>query len=280
MYRVTIDSCALRRRKVYMTNHWWDESAGFFGNFYMQGDESVEGHLAARQLTLAERTVNEVNGVIKLLNLRDKNQILDVPCGYGRHAIELAKRRFDVVGVDLNTTHLGVAKKQAKEDGLNIQFRRKNMLSLPFVGEFDAVINMFYSFGFFDTDEENMLALKNFRKALKPGGKFLMHTDVNIPRILSGQYKTDEKRNLVSGGVLHIQDRYNPISKRIEGVWTIHENSNVVRKAYSVRVYDEGEFKSMCLEAGFGVCNAFGDWEGGEYIPAESEEIIFVAHSD
>ncbi|CAF4819188.1 unnamed protein product [Rotaria sp. Silwood2] len=70
------------------------------------------------------------------------------------------------------------------------------MIDINYDNEFDAVINMFYSFGFFETDEENNQVLQNFYNALKPGGKFLFHTDVNIPRILSGKYKEDETRHL------------------------------------------------------------------------------------
>lgn len=262
-----------------MTNSWWDEAAGFFGDFYMQGDQSKEGHLSAQRLTLSERTSCEVEGVIKLLDIRSGSRILDVPCGYGRHAIGLAAQGYNVVGVDLSTFFLDVARKRAVAQSVDIQFQKGNMLSLDFNNEFDAVINMFYSFGFFDSDEENMRVLKNFKNALNSKGKFLMHTDVNIPRILSGQYKTDEKRHLVSGGILHIQDRYNPATKRIEGAWTIIKDSDIVRKHYSVRVYDESEFRDMCLEAGFSSCSSYGDWHGGKYDPYQSEEVIFVAQS-
>lgn len=256
---------------------WWDESAGFFGEFYMYGDASVEGHLVAKKLSLDERTMYEVSGVVRLLKAVQSESILDVPCGYGRHSIELAKRGFSVHGIDINAVHLNAASKQANSANLKIQFTKQCMLDLSLNDQYDAVINMFYSFGFFDTDEENMQVLRNFKQALKPGGRFLMHTDVNIPRIAAGTYKTDEARHLPSGDMLHIQDRYNATTKRIEGVWRIEKDRSITEKAYSVRVYDEDEFKAMCLQAGFSSCVSYGDWHGNPYHTTDSEEIIFVA---
>ena len=99
--------------------------------------------------------------------------------------------------------------------------------------KFDLVMNMFYSFGFFSTDSENRSVLENFFLALRDGGKFLMHTDVNIPRIITGRYRMDETRTLAQGGILHIQESYDPITKRMNGSWTI----DGVQRDYSVRVY-------------------------------------------
>ncbi len=86
-------------------SQWWEEDFGFFGDFYMNGDASLEGYLIQKKQTLHERTLAEVQGIRNLLNT-DGGKLLDCPCGYGRHSIELAKQGFDVVGVDLNTDHL------------------------------------------------------------------------------------------------------------------------------------------------------------------------------
>ena len=122
-----------------------------------------------------------------------------------------------------------------------------------------------------------MKVLKGFYSALKPGGKFLMHTDVNIPLILKGKYKENETRNLKSGGKLQITDRYNPETKRIDGTWIITKPNSVPEiRDYSVRVYEKDEFINMCLVVGFSRCKAFSDWQGNPY-NENGEEIIFVA---
>ncbi|MDO8538091.1 MAG: class I SAM-dependent methyltransferase, partial [archaeon] len=134
--------------------YWWSKEYGFFGSFYIEGDNSLDGYLQSKKQSLEERTSTEVKGIINLLKLKVRDKILDIPCGYGRHSIELAKQGFNVVGVDINSVHLKQAKKNANNSNLDIIFEEKNMLNLKYQNEFDAVINMFYSFGFFEKDKE------------------------------------------------------------------------------------------------------------------------------
>ncbi len=256
---------------------WWMPEYGFFGTFYMEGDNSVEGYLDCRKQNLAERTDMEAKGVISLLNLSPGSKLLDCPCGYGRHSNCLSEHGIDVVGYDINSVHLEQAIKNAKAKGLKTKFRQGNMLEIDLSAEFDAVINMFYSFGFFDTDEENFKVLVNFYNALKEGGKFLMHTDVNIPRIKSGNYKFDEHRELISGNRLRIVDEYDEATKRINGRWIIKEVSGITRDVdYSVRVYEKAEFVDMCRQAGFGDVKVYADWDGSDY-SGDAEDMIVIA---
>lgn len=257
-------------------NSWWSEEYGFFGDFYIEGDDSQDGYLIQKKQSLKERTKSEVDGVINLLSLKKGASILDCPCGYGRHSIELACRGFEVSGSDINSVHLQKAINTAKEDSINVTFAKESMLDLEYSSKFDAVINMFYSFGFFDTDEENEKVLKNFFNALKPGGKFLMHTDVNVPRILSGKYKEDEQRNLLTGKTLRIIDSYDQQTKRINGAWIIKSDGKEERKDYSVRVYTKEEFEEMCSKVGFSSVVTYSGWEGAEY-SENAEDMIVVA---
>jgi cyclopropane fatty-acyl-phospholipid synthase-like methyltransferase len=255
---------------------WWSEEYGFFGDFYMDGDASQEGYLIQKKQSLKERTTTEVDGVINLLSLENGASILDCPCGYGRHSIELARRGFEVTGSDINSVHLQKANNTAKADSLNVSFNKESMLCLQYSFQFDAVINMFYSFGFFDTDKENEKVLKNFFDVLKPGGKFLMHTDVNVPRIISGKYKEDERRNLLTGKTLRIIDSYDSQTKRINGAWIIQSNEKEERKDYSVRVYTTEEFEELCKKVGFSSVTTYSDWEGSDY-SENAEDMIVVA---
>lgn len=151
------------------------------------------------------------------------------------------------------------------------------MIDIAYKDEFDAVINMFYSFGFFETEEENNKVLKNFYNALRPSGKLLFHTDVNIPRILSGKYREDEVRHLASGKTLRIIDKYNPEDKRIYGSWIIKDkDGNEAKKDYSVRVYTEAEFLDLCKQIGFTKFEVYSNWNKTPYTE-ESEDMIIVA---
>src|SRR3989344_1655006 len=200
---------------------WWSEEYGFFGKHYLKGDNSKEGYLIDKKQTLEQRTFAETEGIIRLLDLKGEERILDVPSGYGRHSIALAKKGFNVTGIELNAIHLNEAIRNAETAQVTPNFVKGNMIDISHKEEFDAVINMFYSFGFFETDEENKKVLENFFKSLKPGGRFLFHTDVNVHRILSGKYKQNETRDLASGNKLQIIDAYDPKDKRIHGAWII-----------------------------------------------------------
>lgn len=260
------------------TMPWWEEKYGFFGKFYMEGDDSKEGYLVEKKQTLSQRTNTEVDGIIKLLKLKRGASILDIPCGYGRHSIALAKRGFKITGSDINNYHLKSARNDAEKESAEVKFVKENMLDIKYKSQFDAVINMFYSFGFFEKEEDNFKVLQNFLKALRLNGKFLMHTDVNIPRILSGKYKHDEIRTLKNGKKLRIIDNYNSTTKRIDGAWIlIDEAGHRERRDYSVRVYTKEEFVELCLRAGFKSCKVFSDWDGKPYAN-ESEDMIIIAN--
>jgi cyclopropane fatty-acyl-phospholipid synthase-like methyltransferase len=260
-----------------MNKDWWSEEYGFFGDFYMEGDDSKEGYRVAQKQTLYERTIAEVDGVLNVLDLSAGSKILDCPCGYGRHSLELSKRGFFVTGSDLNSQHLAVVQKELEKGSFPIQIVKENMLDLNYDSQFDAVINMFYSFGFFESDEDNFKVLQNFFTALKSNGKFLMHTDVNIPFIEAGKYKHDEVRTTSQGGALRIVDIYDPVTKRIKGAWILkNKDGGETRKDYSVRVYTKEEFVDLCKQAGFRSCEVYSDWDKKSYSP-DSEDMIIVA---
>lgn len=259
------------------SNEWWSEEYGFFGEHYLEGDDSKEGYLIEKRQNLEERTNTEVSGIINLLSLKGGEKILDIPSGYGRHSINLAKRGFDVTGVELNSVHLNRAIENANVQNATVNFVQENMIDINYHEEFDAVINMFYSFGFFETEEENNRVLKNFYNSLKPGGKFLFHTDVNIPRIISGKYREDETRNLSSGKTLRIIDKYDGSDKRIHGTWIIKDKEgNEAKKDYSVRVYTKEEFIDLCKKTGFTSFETYADWDKNPYTE-DSEDMIIIA---
>jgi ubiquinone/menaquinone biosynthesis C-methylase UbiE len=259
-----------------LKKHWFEEGGGFFGQHYIEGDNSMEGYLLT-PMSLEERTVIEIEGVIRLLKLQTGERILDCPCGYGRHSIQLASRGFDVVGCDINAEMLEPALSSPQMMS-NIRFVKKNMLHLTFDKEFDAVINLFFSFGFFETEEENNRVLRNFYRALKPGGKFIMHTDINVPRIASGKYKLQERRQLRSGGQLEISETCDLQNKRLIGTWTLFDQDGSKKELtpYTAIIYTMEDFTSMCEGAGFRNIRGYGDWNGAP-LTSESEDMIVVA---
>lgn len=246
---------------------WWGNKGGFFGELYLEADDSLEGFLNRPQ-DMVGRIQTEVDGIIKLCSLREGDTVLDCPSGYGRHSIALAEKGFQVTGVDINDFFLKVAREQVQKHSIqNCRFLKEDMRVIDFTETFDAVVNMFYSFGFFSAEEDNSRVAHNFYRALKPGGTFLMHTHITLPKIMSGDYKRHEIRTLQSGNKLELFRDYDPNTKRENGQWFIiyPDGTKKASEPYSMRIYSTEEFVDLCRGAGFRDVKAYGDWNGAHY---------------
>lgn len=122
-------------------------------------------------------TLGEVDFIESELKENKSLRILDVGCGTGRHAIELAKRGYSVFGIDLSSDQLARAQEKAKEAGVDVIFEQHDARNLPFNGEFDVAIMMCEGgFPLMETDEMNFEILKSVSKSLKPKAKFIFTT--------------------------------------------------------------------------------------------------------
>jgi len=143
---------------------WYEE---LFENYGMKYDNEV----------YTQGTIGECDFIEKELGRNKTTRILDIGCGTGRHAIEMTKRGYKVVGIDLSESQLKRARKKAAKEKLKIDFQRHDARKLPFKSEFDLVIMLCEGgFSLMETDEMNYAILKSAAKALKPGGKFIFTT--------------------------------------------------------------------------------------------------------
>jgi 2-polyprenyl-3-methyl-5-hydroxy-6-metoxy-1,4-benzoquinol methylase len=131
---------------------------------------------------LAERTPEEVERIVELLELPPGAEILDCPCGHGRISNALAERGFRVTGLDTTELFLERAREDAAARGVEVDYVHGDMRELPWRERFDALVNWFTSFGYF-SDEENKVVLRGFHDALRPGGRLLLETQ-NVSRIM------------------------------------------------------------------------------------------------
>lgn len=123
-----------------------------------------------------ETTRKQVEGIVSLLRLEPGARILDLACGHGRHSIPLAKLGYEVTGYDLSEVFLERAKADAAEEKADVRWIRGDIRELQFEAEFDAVINMFTAFGYFEDADDDLKTLARVRRALVPGGRFLLET--------------------------------------------------------------------------------------------------------
>ena len=122
-------------------------------------------------------TIGEVDFVERELGGDRSKRILDIACGTGRHAIELTKRGYCVIGFDLSEGQLRVAREKAAAAGVSVDFQCRDATQPHFTQEFDAAI-MFCegAFSLMETDQKNFAILQNAHAALRPGGKLLLTT--------------------------------------------------------------------------------------------------------
>lgn len=259
---------------------WWGEGH-FFGERYFYPDNSKDGYLLNQKETLKERTARESEGVVNLLELNKGSTILDMPCGYGRHSIALSAMGYQATGLDIDREHLKKARGDALEKNISVNFLERDIRNIgkDLGGKYDAVINMFYSFGFFKPEKENIQVMREFYRSLKPGGRLLLHTDVSPEMIANKTTIKESIRNLENNNRLIILENYNPETKRMEGSWeTTNAIGHVIfpRAFYSMRLYSADEFIGMAKDVGFKDAEVYGSFRG-ERFDKKSEEMIMVA---
>ena len=138
----------------------------------------------------SEASRAQVDFVIDKLALEPGAKVLDLCCGQGRHLIDLARRGYDVVGLDLSEYMLEKCKTAAAAEGIKPVLVHADMRQIGYTSEFDAVISMFTSFGYLETTDEDQKVLNAASLALKGGGSLFL--DIHNPFGLMGHFRRVE----------------------------------------------------------------------------------------
>jgi len=220
------------------------------------------------------QTRREVDFVLRSLGLPRAARILDVACGYGRHAAELSRRGFRVVGVDLSRPMLDEARRRFRE-GTRLRFLHGDMRQLDFAAEFDAVICFFTSFGYF-APGQNEAVLRRMARALRPGGRLLVDHrnpahDAALPR--RNWYRSGPHR-------LILEDRcFDPRTKVTDctQLVVLTGGDRAVQRRFRVQAFSLAEWRRMLGQAGLRLIRAYAGYDGRAFRAAESERLIVVA---
>jgi SAM-dependent methyltransferase len=203
----------------------------------------------------------QVDFLLNHISISKNAKILDLCCGNGRHAIELKKLGYDVLGVDLSSELLDIARSKASESNLDLKLYRCDMREIPYENEFDLVVQFFTSFGYFDTDAENQKVLFAISKALKENGQFMIDY-MNPDYVMDNLVEKDEKQ--VSDDIKLIQERWVENS-RVNKKITMIKNGETSFYNESVRMYSLQEIKCMLNQAGLMLNKTYGNFDGSEY---------------
>jgi SAM-dependent methyltransferase len=233
------------------TTETWD---AFFSDFYLRAYSG-----AARDADASEQAL----AAARLAGCPDGGDLLDVPCGFGRHAIPLADAGYRVVGVDRSQALLNEARRRAG-NSRRPKLSRADYRDLPFPdASFDAAVNLFSSLGYLG-DEEDTKALAEIGRVLRPGGRLvieILHRD-RLIRIFR-----EQDWQLVGEGRLLLEQRtFEPASGLVQVTQTLIETSGEREsRTYSLRVYTATELLAMLTRAGFAEARCYGDLDGGTF---------------
>ncbi|MEH2040239.1 class I SAM-dependent methyltransferase [Nostoc sp.] len=222
-------------------------------------------------LLTPERTQHEVDLICRLLDLKAGMSILDLACGHGRIANQLAARGYDVTGLDATAFFLEKAKQDAASKGIKVEYLQGDMRSLPFSDRFNYILNCFTAFGYFD-DDENRSVLTEAYRALKVGGKLLIDI-YNFSRVL--QEFTPELVTEREGNYMLARTRYDALTNRTYTERIIIRDGQVRRGQYFIRNFTFPEIRDWLLQTGFSEVEGYG--YDGESFALDSRRMIVVA---
>lgn len=221
------------------------------------------------------RTQAEVDFLERALELKPGSRVLDLCCGHGRHAIELARRGCEVTGVDLSAKALRLARRTTREAGLDIRWQRCDMREIAFQEEFDAAINMFTSFGYLKSEDEDRRVLDGVAAALRPGGRFLIDF-INRDWVIRF-YQVRDWRQAPDGSILLLERRWDPASGRNgEEITLIRPDGSRQRYQLSLRMYGATELAAMLASVGLTVRRVWGGFDGSD-LTLNSLRVIVLA---
>jgi SAM-dependent methyltransferase len=208
-------------------------------------------------------TDREVAGVIRLLDLQPPASILDLACGYGRHAVRLAERGFTVTGFDLSPSMLEAAERRAEERGVALTLIEGDMRRLPFVREFDAAVCLFTSFGFFAEETDHVHVAQGVHAALHDGGVFLLDV-INRDAVLRS-FQPTQWQSLEAGYLLS-ENSFDPLTSRVSGRQLLLPTTGDPREyPLEVRLFSAHELRLLLSAQGYRDVRVFGSLDGADF---------------
>ena len=246
-----------------------DGTAEWFTSFF---DAAYVAQL--REEKSPAQTRREVDFLLRALRPAPGARILDVPCGYGRHAAALARRGFRVVGVDLSRAMIAEARRRFAERP-RLTFVRRDMRRIAYRGEFDAVVNLYTSFGYF-TPAQNQAVLRRLARALRPGGTLLVDHrdpvyDATLPR--RPWYRAGSTRFILEDRRF---DRRTRITESTQLV--IAPGPRLVRqRRLRFQQFSLAQWRRMLRMAGLRFRQAYSGYDGRRYRAGATGRLIVVA---
>jgi SAM-dependent methyltransferase len=233
---------------------------------------TFEGYMFSAQRVTAAKP--EVDGMIAMLGLEPKARILDLCCGPGRHSLEFARLGHKVTGVDRTHAYLEQARAAAAREKLACEFIESDMRAFSRPAAFDAAINFFTAFGYFDDPADDLKVARNLYESLAPGGRLLV--DVNGKENLARKF-TERGWNRLEDGTLVLEERELLDGwRRIKTRWIRISGTERLESTFVLRLYSGSELAALLERVGFSQVALYGSLKATRY-DQDAQRLIAVA---
>lgn len=214
---------------------------------------------------------NHIKIILENIKITSGAKILDMACGAGRHAVIFARKDFDVTGVDLSENLLAIANQSAQKENLKIKFVQSDIRNFEAKNKFELVINLFTSFGYFESDEENFSVLHKAYNLLSDNGFFVL--DFFNAYYLQENLVEFSEENLGDVGIKQFRKI---INNRVTKKIIIAKNGSSSTYEESVRMFTQDDLVDAVQNIGFEIHKTFGDFLGSEFDKLNSPRLIMI----
>jgi SAM-dependent methyltransferase len=238
---------------------WW---RSYFDEEYFRQHDPLFSQATSRR---------EVAGMMELLALPFGARVLDAPCGWGRHTGLLAEAGCDAFGADISFDLMRHAPREAA------RYAAADIRFLPWRdASFDAVVNVFSSLGLFLSDEDDITALRDARRVLRPGGALLLET-MHRDDVMAS-YADRDSWTLPDGTEVRVRRRFDPVTGISEERLAWRRGAERGRKSHALRLRTATDVDALLRAAGFSRIDYYGDWDGRPFTH-RSDSLIACARA-
>jgi SAM-dependent methyltransferase len=194
--------------------------------------------------------------------LESAPKVLDLCCGMGRISSELARMGFAVTGVDITESFLNAAKEDARYENLDIEYVNADARKFVRPDYFDAILNLYVSFGYFSDQKDDLKVLRNVYNSLKRNGVFIIETlgkEIAVRDFVECEWFERSGCTILT--------EYEPLDSWtfLKNRWILMKEGKKVDKIFTQRLYSASELRAIMNEAGFPAVEIYGDWDESPY---------------
>ena len=210
-----------------------------------------------------ERSQQQVEGVVKMVELEPPARILDLCCGFGRHTVPLARMGYRVMGLDLSPVLLAEARRAAQEAGVDVACHQSDMREIPWREEFDGCVMLGGSFGIFENEADNERVLQGVARALKPSGRFVLDAANRDSIVRDFKARDWQKRGDL---LVCFENMFDPVAGAIHGIVRWRQGDNAGERHNWMRIYTATELAAVLQRAGLEPIAFYGGYDFSEFM--------------